>query len=180
MSFKQLFATPKGFEPRPALLQHSQIPKGLHGHAPRVVLGQEWWDKQRQAAYAKYGYRCWACGSDENEEPLEAHECYDFNFKDCVATLHEVVALCSQCHQFIHSGLLYRRVFAGEIEEAAAIATLQRGEQLLMAAGLSMQIGTAETMAFLGMKHKARLLQRVQDFRDCTWKIIVEGREYNV
>lgn len=46
----------------PSILLHGNIPKPMHGTAPRVVLGQAWWNKERQAAYASTNYCCEACG----------------------------------------------------------------------------------------------------------------------
>ena len=38
---------------RPELLLHPNIPKVLHGVAPRVVLGAKWWDAERRACYER-------------------------------------------------------------------------------------------------------------------------------
>jgi hypothetical protein len=101
---------------QPKILLHPNIPKPLHGIAPREIYGRGWWDKQRQAAYKKNNYCCWACGIDKNNalyyQWLEAHEIYDVDYSIGEAKFIGVSALCHVCHNFIHSGRLvslYRR-----------------------------------------------------------------------
>ena len=75
---------------RTKLLRHPTIPKPMSGVAPRVVMGQVWWDQIRREAYAKNNMRCWACGG---EGPLEAHEVYHINHYSARMIYLETVAL---------------------------------------------------------------------------------------
>lgn len=95
----------------PELLQHPHIPKGLAGLNPRTLLGDEWWDDTRYAAYAANNYCCCACGVHSSQDPFEqapeAHEHYDFNHRKRIATYQQTYCLCHSCHCFIHSGRLW-------------------------------------------------------------------------
>lgn len=95
---------------RAELLFHPAIPPPMHGVNPRTVLGKEWWDKQRFAAYEKNNQCCWACGTHRDDamyyKHLEAHELYDINWKKHRMTLREIVALCHACHSYVHIGRL--------------------------------------------------------------------------
>ena len=147
---------------RPEILRHPNIPKPLHGVAPRVVKGREWWDITRQKAYEESGFRCWACGVeraprsqgaffipdfDEIEDPvwLEAHEYYDINYKTGRVRLAEVVALCHECHNFIHSGRLLAIWRKKEISPKKALGILEHGFEVLGKAGLQPQAQAAVT-----------------------------------
>jgi len=100
---------------RPELLQHGQIPRAMAGVAPRVVLGQEWWDVERRKAYAANNFCCWACGDGDNG--LEAHEAYDINYVYYTMTFVCVTALCPLCHNFIHAGLSRMKKTKGEFHK---------------------------------------------------------------
>jgi len=95
---------------RPELLLHPCIPPMLYGVNPRTIRGEEWWDATRKAAYAENNFHCWACGvhqlDAEYKQVLEAHECYTYDVTTYTARMVSVVALCLQCHQFIHWGRL--------------------------------------------------------------------------
>jgi len=126
--------------PDPSILQHPNIPKPLHGLNPRTLLGQSWWDKQRQRAYLKHMYHCHACGIHKDEalyrQYLEAHEYYDIDYARGRMQLTDIVALCYACHNFIHSGRLYVLLLKGEIPPDRFILIMERGFANLMAADL--------------------------------------------
>ncbi|MGB5770131.1 MAG: hypothetical protein WBM32_09705, partial [Crocosphaera sp.] len=46
----------------PWLLFHPNIPKPLHGLAPRVIKGDKWFNQTKQETKAKLNQHCWACG----------------------------------------------------------------------------------------------------------------------
>lgn len=118
---------------RPELLRHHTIPRPLFGLTPRHILGQEWWDTTRRAAYEANNMRCWACGGPG---PLEAHEAYDMDFIRARMTYIETVSLCSDCHAFIHIGRTVGRFARKEISPADAKRIVLNGHDLLKKAGL--------------------------------------------
>lgn len=120
---------------RPEILLHPQIPKPLHGIAPRIILGKEWWDIKRQEAYQKYNHHCWACGVDKRDAKyhywLEGHECYNFDYKIGELKLIEISALCHSCHNYIHKGRLLMIWQKGEIDDKKYYDILSHGEKIL-------------------------------------------------
>jgi uncharacterized protein (DUF983 family) len=105
---------------KPEILVHPNIPKALHGIAPRVIMGKEWWDIERHKAYEKAGQKCEACGTARADawpnRWLEAHEEYEYKPNGHLV-FKGLVCLCPACHRFIHSGLLELHRRSGEISE---------------------------------------------------------------
>lgn len=118
---------------RPELLRHSTIPQPMFGTAPRVVMGQEWWDKTRREAYAKNNMRCWACGG---EGPLEAHEAYRIDYRNAEMIYVETTALCNDCHSFIHIGRTIGMLARGERKHSDVKRIVLRGYEILKKAKL--------------------------------------------
>ena len=150
----------------PVILTHPNIPKPLHGVNPRSILGDDWWNKVRQAAYKERDYHCFACGIHKSKAKyhqwLEAHEDYDIDYKTGIVKLKRIVALCHCCHNFIHSGRLEILLDKGEITQEKYDYIIQRGRKILKDAGLNQW--TTE-----GIKEAA-------DWKD--WRLIIEGKEY--
>jgi len=119
----------------PYILLHPNIPKPLHGIAPRVIMGKEWWDTHRRQAYADAGYQCEACGVPKQEAKyhqwLEAHEVYDYDYKRGRITFKKLVALCHSCHNFIHSGRLEMLRQSGEISQDKYEDIIDHGMMIL-------------------------------------------------
>lgn len=149
---------------RPELLLHPNVPKPLHGMSPRELKGQEWWDKTRKEVYAKAGNRCQCCGVKKEDalfhKWLEAHETYQYDYENGVATVSEIVALCHACHSFIHSGLLKVKYQKGEISSSKYFKILQHGDSILEKSGLRQQ-------------HPP---EKVADW--CEWKIVIDGEVF--
>ena len=151
---------------RPEILLHPNIPKPLHGCAPRVVKGQEWWDVVRKQTYAENNHCCFACGVHQSEAEvkqwLEAHEYYFINYKTGRLTLKELVALCHLCHNFIHTGRLQALVEIGELTKDFQKQVLSHGKRVLSDAGL-------KTRKFKEPKQCA-------EWAD--WRMIIDSKEY--
>jgi hypothetical protein len=137
-------------EVTPSILQHPNLPKPMHGLNPRTLMGQKWWDEKRHAAYAERGFHCWACGVHKSEarvhQWLEGHEEYDIDYPRGRMVFRRVVALCSLCHGFIHSGRLYMIHFKGEITDAQFKAVIVHGFNVLQEADLLPWSGTLESV----------------------------------
>lgn len=129
----------------PAILQQPNVPKPLHGIAPRVVYGDGWWNTVRQVAYRSKNFTCHACGVHKQEALwhnwLEAHEVYVHT--DPVIKFEGLVALCHSCHNFIHSGRMYALLEKGNMEKGKFEKILLRGFDILKKARLKPWWGTA-------------------------------------
>jgi hypothetical protein len=153
---------------RPEILLHPNIPKPLHGLNPRTVLGKKWWDIERQKAYEKNNYCCWACGINKQiakyHRWLEAHEYYEYNYKKGEAKLIEIVALCHSCHNFIHSGKMEIMRDKGEMSEEKYLDIMKHGVSVL------------EKYDLLDEKSKTNNVQEVAEWSK--WHIIIDGKSY--
>ncbi len=124
----------------PKILLAPNIPQPLHGLNPRSIMGQDWWDVERQKAYKKAGYCCEACGVAKQEAEyhawLEAHEVYTYAYAKGVATFAGLVALCHSCHNFIHSGRMVMLVRSGKMSAEKERDICRHGQEVLRKAGL--------------------------------------------
>jgi len=160
---------------RPELLLHHQIPLRLVGINSRTIEGKEWWDVVRKEAYAKNNYCCWACGTPRLDAPkclLDAHECYEYEYDERRAHFVGVVALCRDCHQFIH----YRG-----IEDLRRLKhVLERGLRILRDAGLTLPHSQVKAAKYWGLEGPydnvaARIPYGTSERH---WKLLYEGFEY--
>jgi len=154
--------------PDPALLCLPNIPKPLHGVAPRVIMGRIRWDEMRHAAYAEAGFRCQACGVEKHMAQyhpwLEAHEVYGYDYERGRLVFLRLAALCHACHNFIHDGRMQMMVEAGEMTEAMYKAILGHGKGILAKAGL---------LARWRRRHSHRCIIPWNG-----WRLVFEGKEY--
>jgi hypothetical protein len=136
----------------------------MHGLSPRTIKGQEWWDEQRQIAYAKTEYCCAACGVSKNEAKyhlwLEAHELYEIDYDSGRMLFVEIVALCHSCHNYIHSGRMKALVNKGEMTEEKRADILMHGDALIEKAKLK----------------KPRIPSKCAEWGK--WRLVMDGVEY--
>ncbi len=125
---------------RPEILLCPNVPKPMHGVAPRVVLGDKWWNKTRQEAYESTGYYCLACGVSKYaalfHQWLEGHELYKIDYTKGRMKYLETVPLCNACHNYIHDGRLTALRDKGIITHGRFAAVIQHGDRVLAQANL--------------------------------------------
>jgi len=142
------------------------VPKPLHGLAPRTIKGQAWWDEVRQAAYRNANFKCEACGIPKEDAHyhkwLEAHEFYEYDYESCTATFLYLVALCHSCHNFIHSGRMKALLDKGEMAQYKYDHIINHGEEVLAKAGLI----------------KVQPPTEVVDGAWKKWRLIFDGKEH--
>lgn len=182
--------SPKPNFVRPELLTHPQIPKALSGVAPRAIMGQEWWDEARRMVYEQNNHCCWACGDDG---VLEAHECYHIDYEHARLIFDELVALCPNCHSFIHLGRAGTLVGRGILTERDFKYIIRTRYALLERNNLKPSWQFYRTLSSLCKSYtisKPLWLQRIM--ADSTfvprppsyvhlwedWRMVFEGREY--
>jgi hypothetical protein len=123
----------------PEILLHPNVPKPLHGLAPRVILGEAWWNKERRKAYESTNFHCIACGIHKFDTKmgwLEGHEFYRINYRKGTVTYIRTVPLCTECHQYIHSGRLQMLVESGQMTKKEYEEIIKRGVKVLEEAGI--------------------------------------------
>jgi hypothetical protein len=156
---------PAIWTPHPEVLLDPPVPAPLFGTAPRVVMGQAWWDKVRGAAKAATNFHCIACkGKGEPLNRLDGHERYEIDWLLGRATYLETVPLCPKCHAFVHPGFLGLQVKAGAVTKQEAEDILERGRGILRAAGIQRPDDSI---------HKGWVTVEWSE-----WRLVVEGVEH--
>jgi hypothetical protein len=170
----------------------------MHGLNPRLLLGQDWWDRQRHAAYAKRNFHCWACGIPRRDAVLEGHEEYEVNYEVGRMTFLRVVALCPLCHSFVHSGRLTAKHRQGKLDGDTFKFIITHGLDILERAGLLPWPPTVEMVLLearssgwrkIGNYSIAKLTKLLAQsnagFREPSsfaewglWRLVIDGREF--
>lgn len=157
----------------PSILAHPHIPGDLAGVNPRMLLGDEWWDTVRKAAYAANGHHCWACGGKSKDDPyhpwLEAHECYQFDYKAKIMKFWGVVALCHSCHMFIHSGRMWAMYQAEAISKEKISRIVWSRMEILDENGLKPFIFTKAIQYMLGGDSEIQAMANAWTKDGCEW-----------
>lgn len=161
---------------RPEILLCPNIPKPMHGLAPRVVLGGSWWDKTRKEAYDSTNRRCIACGVHKYRAKarkwLEGHELYHTDYRLGRLTYLETVPLCHFCHNYIHDGRLQMLLEKGLVHHQKYAAIIQHGNRVLAEANLCKLTRKQREEELL---HKA-VAGELAEWSD--WRLVLFGSEY--
>lgn len=152
------------WKPRPELLLCPGIPKPLHTVAPREILGRDWWDATREAAYKSTGYHCAACGVSKyaarEHQWLEGHEVYEVDWLLGRMEYKETVPLCWCCHNYIHLGRLEALLGKGQVGRKQYNIVVNHGNKVLREAGLVRTVPNEPTVPWLD------------------WRLVLFGKEY--
>jgi hypothetical protein len=165
----------------PAILLHPNIPKPMHGVNPRTIMGQEWWDEQRQRAYEENNFCCWACGVHKSQAVyhkwLEAHECYEIDYIAGRMYMRIIVALCHSCHNFIHSGRMDMMVRQGQMPESKMNSIIAHGNRIKRAAKLSFTDYPLWLSKTLASMRKSDVINQFAAWAD--WRMVINDVEYS-
>ena len=77
------------------------VPASSWNQNLRSLLKPKMWENLRKETYKKYKFRCAFCKSQGR---LHAHEVWDYDDKNYVQKLVNIIALCSKCHEVKHIG----------------------------------------------------------------------------
>jgi len=161
---------------QPEILLCENIPQPLHGVAPRVVLGQKWWDQERKAAYRSTQFHCLACGVSKHQAKyhkwLEGHEIYDIDYAKGRSIYIRTVPLCHFCHNYIHDGRLTALLQQCKIHQGKYVQIVQHGNRVLSKAGLE-RATLRQRGKELERKHRKGEIAEWSD-----WRMVVNGEEY--
>lgn len=137
---------------RPEILLHPNVPKPLHGLAPRTLIARAEWDRIRRETYARNNYHCFACGvyraydtdrkrfDNEWDESLDCHEFYHIDYDKKTVELIEFVALCKNCHAYVHSGRMQSMYEKGQLDDEDCYIIVNHGDRIISRAGLEKKV----------------------------------------
>lgn len=169
-------AKPKpAWRARPEVLLHPNIPGPLHGLAPRVILGEKWWNETRYAAFSSTNYHCIACTTYKYDTPLdqlEGHELYEIDYYKGRMTYIETVPLCNYCHSYIHDGRLHWLLETRQIPQSKYRKIIQHGDRVLRAVGLIRPRHTTRVRQQRTLESQGRMAPWHE------WRLILFGKEY--
>lgn len=161
---------------RPEILLCPNVPKPMHGVAPRVILGENWWNETRKKAYEASHYRCVTCGvlktRAKYHQWLEGHEIYDIDYARGRMVYFETVALCHFCHNYIHDGRLNFLLAKGKVHHAKYNAIIQHGDAVLALAGLSRRSFEERELEAMDLERQGKIAPWAK------WRLVLNGKLY--
>lgn len=167
---------PKQWTLRPEVLLCSNVPRPMHGVAPRVVLGAKWWNETRRDAYKKAAYHCIACGVHKSKarghQWLEGHELYNVDYSKGLMVYLETVSLCHYCHSYIHDGRMLGLIEKGQYRHDKYKRVMQHGDQVLRDAGLKRLTYREREEIVVDMALNGKLAEWSK------WRLVIEKKKY--
>lgn len=96
------------------------VPSSAWQNNLRHILTKKMWDDLRKRVYAKYGGKCAICGKVPKK--LHAHEVWEYDDKNHIQHLKDIIPLCSLCHLVKHPGFASINESRGGAPMVAVIA----------------------------------------------------------
>jgi len=93
-------------------LEIELVPASSWNNNLRNLLKPQMWENLRKEVYRKYNYKCAICGAGGQ---LHAHEAWEYDDKNRIQKLVNLIALCSKCHAVKHIGLAGIRASDGKL-----------------------------------------------------------------
>lgn len=87
-------------------LEIELVPMPCWGRNLPKLLRKSDWDKIRKNVYAQAEMKCQICG--EECTSLDAHEVWNFDEKNHIQKLVDIIGVCKACHSAIHFGRAQR------------------------------------------------------------------------
>ena len=144
----------------PSILLHPQRPKPLHGVNPRNIMGETAWVETSERIRRNVLF-CEACGASKFiKGHFDCHEIYEINYEAGYLKFIKFVAICKDCHNFIHIGRLKALRKKKEVSHQEYTRILERGKAILKNNKLKKKI------------HKGSCAKWDK------WRLIYEGKEY--
>ena len=166
---------------RPKILLCPNVPKPMHGVAARVVLGAKWWNDTRRAAYQSTDFHCLACGVEKykarGQQWLEGHEIYRINYRRGRMVYIMTVPLCHYCHNYIHDGRMTALVEKGQMPQAAYVAIVQHGDEVLRQAKVPESRYNQKRIISLKARISPQIAVGVVAAWE-NWRLVIDGKEY--
>jgi hypothetical protein len=89
------------------------VPSSAWQNNLRGLLKKEMWEDLRKNVYKKFNYRCVICNIPTQR--LHAHEVWEYDDKNHIQKLKDIIALCSRCHAVKHIGFAGIQASKGEL-----------------------------------------------------------------
>lgn len=94
------------------------VPASSWGNNLRSVLKPNMWKVIRDETYRRFGNKCAICGANGQ---LHAHEVWEYENKDHIQNLVDIIALCRMCHAVKHFGHTELEDAKGKIDKEKVI-----------------------------------------------------------
>lgn len=76
------------------------LPKGAWNNDFSKTLPKKEWDILRNECYKRANHHCEICGYETDD--LDAHEVWEFDVKNKIQKLKDIIGICSKCHGVKH------------------------------------------------------------------------------
>lgn len=86
------------------VLEIQLIPSTSFYKNVRQIVTKKQWKIICSQVYSKYYHQCSICNDVGKNHPVEGHEVWEYDDKNHIQILKEIVALCPMCHLTTHFG----------------------------------------------------------------------------